>query len=113
MKGASAAQNLPSTTSDKKSKSTEVLQDILYEILTNGPDPAAKVTSADIEKFLHEHARSPKPHGEFIKFFNRHGLSMESEESIDLEEYHFHQKSSPQKLICKNCKSIDYESLIT
>jgi hypothetical protein len=54
----------------------DVLQDILYEILANGLDPReAKVTSAQIEQFLFEHARSPKNPEAFLEFFQKHELS--------------------------------------
>jgi hypothetical protein len=53
----------------------EMLQDILYDMLASGIDAEpAGVTSAEIERFLHEHAREAKALDDFRAFFDRHGL---------------------------------------
>jgi hypothetical protein len=55
----------------------QAMQDVLYDILATGIDPEQNdVASAEIERFLHEHARSPKSLLEFRVFFAKHGLSV-------------------------------------
>jgi hypothetical protein len=55
----------------------QAMQDVLYDILATGIDPEQNdVPSAEIERFLHEHARSPKSLLEFRAFFAKHGLSV-------------------------------------
>lgn len=64
----------------------ETLQDILYDMLATGIDESTRVSQAEIEGFLHEHARAAKPVEEFRAFFERHGLSLQPEhESAILE----------------------------
>jgi uncharacterized small protein (DUF1192 family) len=63
--------------------SSEILQDILYELLANGMDPyETRVSAEQIETFLFEHARSPKPTEAFVEFFKQHGLSIQPEDHI-------------------------------
>jgi hypothetical protein len=53
------------------------MQDVLYDILATGIDPEqSQASTADIERFLFEHARSPKTAAEFCAFFARNGLSL-------------------------------------
>ena len=53
------------------------MQDVLYDILAVGIDPDQDdVPSAEIERFLFEHARTPKASDEFRAFFAQHGLSV-------------------------------------
>jgi hypothetical protein len=55
----------------------QAMQDVLYDILATGIDPEQNdVPSAEIERFLHEHARSPKSLLEFRAFFAQQGLSV-------------------------------------
>lgn len=75
MNAASAATKLSSVVSNQK-VSVETLEDILYEILSTGLEPSKKELGLeDIEKFLHEHARSAKSKKEFLDFFSKVGLS--------------------------------------
>jgi hypothetical protein len=53
----------------------EQLLDVLYEIMAQGVDPTAQLGIAEVEAFLHEHARQRKPLAELTAFFARHGLS--------------------------------------
>ena len=67
------------------------LLDVLYEVLAQGlPAPAdvqdGALSRADVERFLHEHARTPKPREELLRFLSVHGLPVEpSEVSADHE----------------------------
>lgn len=66
----------------------EVLQDLLYDMLATGiTDEHASVSPAQIEGFLHEHAREAKSAADFRAFFERHGLRMDpgTHESAILE----------------------------
>src|SRR5712671_6118944 len=55
----------------------QAMQDVLYDILATGIDPEqSDAPSAEIERFLHEHARAPKTLDEFRAFFAEHGLSV-------------------------------------
>ncbi len=55
----------------------QAMQDVLYDLLALGVDPDQQdVPSAQIESFLHEHARAPKGREEFLSFFATHGLSL-------------------------------------
>jgi hypothetical protein len=55
----------------------QAMQDVLYDILAMGIDPDQQdVPSAEIERFLHEHARAPKSLQEFRAFFAAQGLSV-------------------------------------
>jgi hypothetical protein len=58
------------------------LLDVLYEVLATGPAPKSKLTREQVERFLHEHARSPKPIAEMVQFFEEHGLPL-----VQPEEY--------------------------
>jgi hypothetical protein len=59
--------------------SEEQLLDVLYEVLAQGTDPSASLTRADVERFLHAHARSKKPVSEILAFFSQHGLPLDAE----------------------------------
>lgn len=50
------------------------LVDVLYDIIATGIEPAGNVTCAQVESFLHEHAREPKSAEAFAEFFDRHGI---------------------------------------
>lgn len=52
----------------------EQLLDVLYEVLAQGIPPRSSLTQAEVETFLHQHARQTKPVGEMLAFFERHGL---------------------------------------
>src|SRR5262245_17784727 len=55
----------------------QAMQDVLYDIIATGIDVEPNdVPSAAIERFLHEHARTPKSVDEFRAFFAEHGLSV-------------------------------------
>lgn len=54
--------------------SEEELLDVLYEVLAQGVPPRSSLTREEVERFLHEHAREPKPLGEMVRFFERHAL---------------------------------------
>ncbi len=60
---------------DESVKSEAELLDVLYEVLAQGVPPGSKITSADVERFLHEHARCRKSMPEMLAFFEQHGLS--------------------------------------
>jgi hypothetical protein len=54
---------------------TEVqLLDVLYEVLAQGVPPKGTLRVEDVERFLHEHARSKKSVGEILQFFAQHNL---------------------------------------
>jgi len=66
----------------------EMLQDILYDMLASGMDAEQTgVTTEEVERFLHEHAREAKTLSEFQAFFERHGLDADprTHESAVLE----------------------------
>lgn len=76
--------------------STQALQDVLYDILAVGVDSDASAsTTHAIEVFLHEHARSPKPHEAFVAFFREQGLSLGQARSLAAEP----QPLPPLKLV--------------
>jgi hypothetical protein len=50
------------------------LLDVLYEVLAQGVPAKGSLTTEDVERFLHEHARSRKSVGEMLQFFAQHGL---------------------------------------
>lgn len=53
------------------------LQDTLYEIVSNGLDPdESRVPITKVEKFLHEHARTPKSREEFVAFYETCSLAL-------------------------------------
>jgi hypothetical protein len=55
----------------------QAMQDVLYDILANGIDPdRCEIPVQEVERFLFEHARSPKSREEFRAFFALHGLSL-------------------------------------
>jgi hypothetical protein len=55
----------------------QAMQDLLYDILATGVDAEqASVSVEAVERFLHEHARSPKSPEEFAAFFARQGLTI-------------------------------------
>jgi hypothetical protein len=55
----------------------QAMQDILYDILANGMDPeSSDVPTQEVERFLFEHARTPKTREQFLAFFAAHGLSV-------------------------------------
>jgi len=57
-------------------EATEAMQDVLYDILAVGVDPEqGDAPTEHIERFLFEHARSPKSAAEFEAFFVQHGLN--------------------------------------
>jgi hypothetical protein len=55
----------------------QAMQDVLYDILANGMDAErGDVPMQEVERFLFEHARTPKSRDEFHAFFALHGLSV-------------------------------------
>lgn len=50
------------------------LLDVLYELLAQGIHPRTSPSRAEIEQFLHEHARDRKSEGELLRFFAEHEL---------------------------------------
>lgn len=50
------------------------LLDVLYEVLAQGVPPKGDLTTEDVERFLHEHARNKKPVAEMLEFFQKHAL---------------------------------------
>jgi hypothetical protein len=55
----------------------QAMQDVLYDILATGIDAEQASASVEaVERFLHEHARSPKSPAEFAAFFARQGLTV-------------------------------------
>jgi hypothetical protein len=54
---------------------TEVqLLDVLYEVLAQGVPAKGSLRTQDVERFLHEHARSKKSVSEILEFFAKHNL---------------------------------------
>lgn len=83
MTTAVAATPTPPTPVKACNLAPEVFQDILYEILANGLDPReARVTSAQIEHFLFEHARAPKSSEAFFEFFKKYELSTNPDDHL-------------------------------
>jgi hypothetical protein len=72
---AEAEHELPAS---EHTKSEVELLDALYEVLAQGVPAGSEVTTADVERFLHEHARSRKSHAEMLAFFQRHNLSTDA-----------------------------------
>lgn len=63
---------------DRTQQSASDLLDVLYEILASGLEPeGTDASAAEIEAFLHQHARSPKTRPETEAFFQSHGLPMQ------------------------------------
>jgi hypothetical protein len=59
----------------KESAPTESqLLDVLYEVLAQGVPAKGSLTTEQVERFLHEHARSKKTVGEMLEFFGKHEL---------------------------------------
>ncbi len=55
----------------------DAMQDVLYDILATGMDTEqVDAPTEQIERFLFEHARSPKSGSEFEAFFAQHGLTV-------------------------------------
>jgi len=50
------------------------LLDVLYEVLAQGVPPKGNLTTEDVERFLHEHARNKKSSLEMLEFFRKYGL---------------------------------------
>ena len=48
------------------------LLDVLYEVLAQGVPPKSRLSVAEVERFLHEHARSRKSEAEMLEFFRKH-----------------------------------------
>lgn len=48
--------------------------DMLYELVAAGVSASAQVDVATVERFLHEHARTPKATEEFRRFFDAHRI---------------------------------------
>lgn len=71
MAAASGAQVL----SGRSEVTEEQLLDVLYEILAQGVDPTNELSVAEVERFLHEHARQKKQLPELLAFFEKHNLS--------------------------------------
>ena len=68
---------LPDLTPPVPDTEVQLMQDVLYDILAVGIDPDQDdVPTAEIERFLFEHARAPKASDEFRMFFAQHGLSV-------------------------------------
>jgi hypothetical protein len=62
-----------------KKVSEEQLLDVLYEVLAHGTDPTKTLSRAEVERFLHAHARNRKPVAEILAFFSEHGLPLDAE----------------------------------
>jgi hypothetical protein len=80
MSGVRAAHSMSMTTPLMPSQAdngVQAMQDVLYDILANGMDPdRSEVPVQEVERFLFEHARSPKSRDEFRAFFAEHGLTL-------------------------------------
>lgn len=77
MSGVRAAQSLAL---ERATDDVDAMQDVLYDILATGLDPEqADAPTEQIERFLFEHARAPKPAAEFRAFFEEHGLTVRRE----------------------------------
>ena len=59
---------------DESVKTEAELLDVLYEVLAQGVPAGSKLSTADVERFLHEHARARKSSAEMLAFFELHGL---------------------------------------
>ncbi|MDH5674255.1 MAG: hypothetical protein OEZ06_19025 [Myxococcales bacterium] len=71
MSGVRAAQNLAR---QPLQGDVERMQDALYDILATGIDPDGDISSEVVERFLFEHARTPKSAEQFSAFFAEHGI---------------------------------------
>lgn len=56
------------------------LLDVLYEVLAQGVPPKSTLRAEDVERFLHEHARTPKTTAEMLAFFTEHKLPTQASE---------------------------------
>jgi hypothetical protein len=56
------------------------LLDVLYEVLAQGVPAKGSLTSGEVERFLHEHARSKKSVAEMLEFFQKHELPTDASE---------------------------------
>jgi hypothetical protein len=65
---------------DQAEPSEADLLDVLYEVLAQGVPPRSTLRSEDVERFLHEHARTPKTPAEMLVFFNEHKLPTRASE---------------------------------
>ncbi len=61
---------------DEPHKTEAELLDVLYEVLAQGVPAGSRLTTAEVERFLHEHARSQKSVTEMLAFFELHSLPM-------------------------------------
>jgi hypothetical protein len=52
------------------------LLDVLYEVLAQGVPPKGPLRTEDVERFLHEHARSKKSVPQMLEFFSKHKLPL-------------------------------------
>lgn len=50
------------------------LLDVLYEVLAQGVPAKGTLTTQEVERFLHEHARNKKSVQEMLEFFGKHEL---------------------------------------
>lgn len=76
MSAAEAVRDLPS---DEREKSEAELLDVLYEVLAHGVPAGSELTTAEVERFLHEHARSKKSVDEMLAFFRRYNLPTDAQ----------------------------------
>jgi hypothetical protein len=80
------------------------LLDVLYEILAQGGDGHGKASVEDVERFLHEHARSRKSLEQMRAFFQQHGLSTDpasysSDPELSEVASGLHRERSPSSVI--------------
>jgi hypothetical protein len=65
---------LEADTVEAGSPTESQLLDVLYEVLAQGVPAKGSLTTEQVERFLHEHARSKKSVEEMLEFFGKHEL---------------------------------------
>ncbi|HEX6241933.1 MAG TPA: hypothetical protein VFZ61_13585 [Polyangiales bacterium] len=70
MNSAELAREQPETPAPTEDQ----LLDVLYEVLAQGVPPKGNLRTEDVERFLHEHARTKKSVSEILQFFAQHNL---------------------------------------
>jgi hypothetical protein len=77
--------NEPSSATTAEPSEAQLL-DVLYEVLAQGVPPKGSLRTADVERFLHEHARNKKSIPQMLEFFALHKLpTLASDYGADAE----------------------------
>jgi hypothetical protein len=77
-RGTAREQNLVAAVPTEDAPTESQLLDVLYEVLAQGVPAKGRLTPEQVERFLHEHARSRKSVAEMLEFFEQHELPTEA-----------------------------------